>query len=694
MSPGTLSTTPKLAERLLVIGWDAADWLVIDPLIAEGRMPNLARLIDHGVRADLRTLEPKLSPLLWTSIATGKTCDKHGILNFVEPKPEGDGLRVIQSTTRKTKALWNILSQAGLTTNVVGWYASHPAEPIRGRVVSNQMHEGEPKQAGAPWPLVPGAVHPAELADAVAAARVRSAAFPEESLRALVPMADGHGKRPEVVEKLVKLMAYAASIEAAAHATMQAGPWDATMVFFDAIDTVGHHFMQYRPPRMGHVTEREVQRYGAVMDRVYEWHDAALGRLLERAGPGTTVILVSDHGFHSGAKRPNLKGLPPEQRMELEASWHRPFGILAAAGPGIVAGAACGPCSLLDIAPTALALLGVAAGDDMDGRVLAEIADPALVATRVPSWDAIDGDAGLHPPDLLQDPFEASASIRQLVDLGYLAALPKEAQAQVDLVSRESRFNLATSLIAQQRHADAIPLLRALTAEQPAIVRYGLQLTQCLMAAGEHTEAVSVAQALTKRQPTDPEPRLMLAHALAITGDRESSLRETERVERLAQGRPQFALGLAAVAMQQGRYGAAAAFGAKAVAADPNDFAGHLACARAELAQGRFEEAAGHALDALEITQAIPEAHHLLGVALAWYGDFASALESLEMALRFDPGAAESHAFAALVAQLAHDDEAAVKHRAEALSAATQRAVSSHPYGLNDFAAEHGLASG
>ncbi|MFM9097140.1 MAG: alkaline phosphatase family protein, partial [Phycisphaerales bacterium] len=76
--------TSRPVQRLLILGWDAADWQVIDPLLSRGRMPNLARLLAEGTRADLRTLEPKLSPLLWSTIATGKTADRHGILNFVE----------------------------------------------------------------------------------------------------------------------------------------------------------------------------------------------------------------------------------------------------------------------------------------------------------------------------------------------------------------------------------------------------------------------------------------------------------------------------------------------------------------------------------------------------------------------------------------------------------------------------------
>ncbi|MCW5900686.1 MAG: alkaline phosphatase family protein [Flavobacteriales bacterium] len=693
MDPEALRSQSRLASRLLVIGWDAADWLILDALFAQGRMPHLRKLLARGIRADLKTLEPKLSPILWTSVATGKTCDKHGILNFVEPKPDGDGLRVVRSTSRRTMALWNILSRTGLTTNVVGWYASHPAEPVQGRIVTNLLQEAEPGSAGAPWPILSGSVHPVELAETIAAQRQRTHAFPKEQLRMLLPSAESSSK--DLVGHLKKLMAHAMSVEAAAHLAMEAGPWDATMVFFDAIDTVGHHFMQYRPPRMSHVTEREVRQYGAVMDRVYEWHDASLGRLLERAGPEATVILLSDHGFHSGAKRPNLKGLPPEQRMELEASWHRPFGILAAAGPGVVPGAVCGPCSLLDIAPTALALLGVAVGEDMDGRVLQEILDPGLQVAHLPSWDAVEGDAGMHPADLRQDPLETHAAIMQLIDLGYLAALPKDKKAQVDLVSRESRFNLATSLIAQLKHAEAVPILQALALEQPGTARYGAHLVQSLMATGEHEKALATVQDLCRRDPSNTEARLMLAQILVEAGDLEEGGKAATQAERLAGDRVTYALALAGLALRMGRFADAVRHAQRALKADAKDIGAHLALAQAQLASGHFEEAAEHALDALEITQAIPEAHHLLGMALAWYGDFANALESFEMALRFDPEAVESHAFAALVATLASDERSAARHRtaAGAPAAGSRRTARDRPYGLEDFAAKHGLGS-
>ena len=76
----------RTAKKILLIGWDAADWKVINPLMDNGLMPTLNKLVNGGVIANLATLDPPLSPILWTSIATGKLADKHGILGFVEPE--------------------------------------------------------------------------------------------------------------------------------------------------------------------------------------------------------------------------------------------------------------------------------------------------------------------------------------------------------------------------------------------------------------------------------------------------------------------------------------------------------------------------------------------------------------------------------------------------------------------------------
>jgi len=641
-----------LAKRILIVGWDAADWMMIDPLIAKGAMPTLARLISSGVRSDLGTLDPKLSPLLWTSIATGKTADKHGILNFVEPKPDGSGLRVSSSTSRKCKALWNILSQSGLRTNVVGWYASHPAEPIRGSVVTNLICEGDPAQASTPWPLPPALTHPPECAEAIAACRVRSREFERDSLKEILPDLPPGMRDDPRVRTLCSLMAVASSVERAAAHLMRAGPWDCTMAFFETIDTVGHHFMQYRPPRMRHVKESEMRALGGVMDRVYRWHDAALARLLEAAGPDVTVILLSDHGFHSDRHRPVLADLPPERRMELEASWHRPTGVLVMSGPGIVSGQPPVTATILDIAPTALTLLGVPVGADFDGRCLSESLEGGAAPARIDSWETAEGDGGLHPAEARQDPFEAADALKQLVDLGYMAALPEDVQGQLDLVRRESAFNLGMSLMSRNRFADALPHFLLLVQSRPEEYRYAMCCATCLAATGDFTGAATAIEAILARDSSAAEARLLLARCYGAMGRADDARRECDRVARDLRTHPNLALNLADALLRERRIDESLQLCRRVAKEDPKSMPALLGIARCMLALERWDDAASAALDAMDVHKAVPDGHYLLALALAWLGDMPHARQSAELGLTFDPRHAPLLRLSAVLSQL------------------------------------------
>src|SRR5476651_1614356 len=80
-------------RRVLLVGWDAADWRFIEPLLERGLMPTLAALRARSAWGIVASLRPALSPMLWTSIATGKRPTRRGILGFVEPSPDGRGVR-------------------------------------------------------------------------------------------------------------------------------------------------------------------------------------------------------------------------------------------------------------------------------------------------------------------------------------------------------------------------------------------------------------------------------------------------------------------------------------------------------------------------------------------------------------------------------------------------------------------------
>ena len=180
----------RLAKRVLLIGWDAADWKMIHPLIDAGLMPNLSRFIEGGVIGNLATLQPMLSPMLWNSIATGKRPHKHGIHGFMEVLPDGSGIRPVSSHARRVKALWNILTQAGLHSHVFSWFASHPAEAVNGVCVSNLFAHAPEDWKSPDWPLPAGAVHPARLEEILGDLRVHPTEITGAHLRPFFPRAE------------------------------------------------------------------------------------------------------------------------------------------------------------------------------------------------------------------------------------------------------------------------------------------------------------------------------------------------------------------------------------------------------------------------------------------------------------------------------------------------------------------------
>ena len=647
------------AKRLLILGWDAADWRLADPLIAAGRMPNLARLMASGVRANLQTLEPRLSPLLWTTIATGKYADRHGILNFVEPRPDEAGLRVASSTSRRVKAIWSILSQVGRRVGVVNWYASHPAEPLPGACVSNLFCEA----------VTAGAVHPPELAERIAKRVVNADQIDRGTLRRFVPGIDSLRRDDSRLSVLSMELARAASVHGAAlEVVASSSPLDCLMVFHDTIDTLGHRFMEFRAPRMAHCAKSDQRAFSRVMDELYVEHDRLLGELLAALDAQTrgewSVMLLSDHGFHSDHHRPVIVDESKEDRAALEAKWHRTYGVLVCTGAPFKRGAVVGAPRVVDITPTALAVLGIPVGADMDGRVVAEAFEAVESAPlmAVPSWESEPGDAAQHPSERRLDPFEARQALKQLVDLGYMAALPADAQAQLEMVERESLFNRSVVRMTTARPAEAISDFELLVAQRPDEARFALSLAQCLLQTGRFGECASVLRAYLSRVGSSVEASLLLAGALARSGAMEESVRVGDEVARQHAARGDLAQALADLALMQGRWAQALAAARRAAEFDPWAAAPLVAQARALLALGEFERAAQQCLSAAERQRTLPEPHYLLGVALAWLGDRANARTSFGFALALEPGLIDAHRYLRELARADGDEAGAAEH--------------------------------
>ncbi|HXU46694.1 MAG TPA: alkaline phosphatase family protein, partial [Thermoanaerobaculia bacterium] len=149
--------SPPARPRVLFVGLDGADWQLLDGYIADGTMPNLARLGKEGRSGILETEQPPLSPLLWTTMMTGTSPLEHGVLDFTRFHPGGGEREPITSAERRVPAVWNMASGAGRSVAVLGLWATWPAEPVRGLLVSDRLFSFQLREASPP----PGLVFPA-----------------------------------------------------------------------------------------------------------------------------------------------------------------------------------------------------------------------------------------------------------------------------------------------------------------------------------------------------------------------------------------------------------------------------------------------------------------------------------------------------------------------------------------------------
>jgi predicted AlkP superfamily phosphohydrolase/phosphomutase/tetratricopeptide (TPR) repeat protein len=693
-----------LARKVLLIGWDAADWKIINPLLDQGLMPTLDDFINHGVMGNLATLRPILSPMLWNSIATGKRANKHGIHGFMEPDTQNGGIRPVSSTSRKVKAIWNILTQRGYRTHVLGWFAGHPAEPVNGVSISDLYpYATAPKDQ--PWPLPPGAVHPESLRDTFAELRMHPADVTEAAILPWIPRAaEIDQEKDKGLMSFSKILSENCSIHNAATWILKNEPWDFMAVYYNGIDHFCHGFMHYHPPRMEGIPEDRYEIYKEVVNGAYRFHDMMLETLLELAGPDATVLLVSDHGFHSDHLRP--RGIPAEPAGP--AIQHRPFGIICIKGPHVQQDERIYGATLLDVTPTILTFFGLPVGADMDGRVLVQAFEEAPEVARIPSWEQEAGECGMHPADLRMDPAAAQAVLQQFVALGYIQPPSEDQSKAVASAVREANYNLARDYLDCGRPDDALPLLEDLAKNDPKQTRFQMHLAQCYLALNRREAAKQILETLLTADLNPPEPTDAKSEqpdsAAPADVAPQAAIAETAEDEKATSAdkqpnsRPWADLLMGVIHFEEGNMEAALASLLKAEQSDPRlpnlhlrigetylrqkrtedagrafqqalDIDGdspeaHLGLAMVLLRQRRNEEAAEQALLAVGLQHFLPLGHFYLGVALARLGHRQRAMLAFETCLSMLPGLVAAHRWlAALHSQPGGDLDKAIRHR-------------------------------
>ncbi len=393
------------APRVALIGLDGASWRVMKPLMEQGDLPALSHMVETGTSGSLRTLDGVrlISPAIWTTVATGKLPEKHGIIDYLQRAPGRRGpRRLVDSTMRTTEALWTILSSYDIDVTVVGWWATWPVEPVNGFVVSDRY----PHTRWEEWHRAEQStrvVHPPSVEGRLSLLVRQAEDFQPSDLDFLLPMT------PEIAERLggndwtrydpmVELKhAYQEQESYVVAARYLVGLRKPRFfaVYLGLVDVAEHFFWHHLEPE--HFPSAAVDSgLGPVIHNAYRYADRLIAGFMDQLGPDYDYMVVSDHSMLPTGRTP-LSGshyrdrvLPSPRgytRGELSLD-----GIIVARGPHIRQGTVRG-ATIADVTPTVLYLLGVPTGRDMDGRPLTDLIAPSFLEQNpvqfVPTHDTV-----------------------------------------------------------------------------------------------------------------------------------------------------------------------------------------------------------------------------------------------------------------------------------------------------------------
>jgi predicted AlkP superfamily phosphohydrolase/phosphomutase len=394
-----LPTVHPPQHPTLVIGIDGFEWDLLLPLIRAGEMPETAKLIERGSYGLLETILPSVSPVIWTSVATGKIDQKHGIHGFTRKDAKGTNEELYNNLDRKTKAVWNIASDYDRRVSVIGWWMTFPADSINGVMVSQtNSSEDFRRKANMPWkgmlkPRLKAQISPAER-EAEIFKILRKV---QRTLEIETEKIFGKFSKPLSPEAQkywqVGLWAVRADLtyeEISKRLIQEAPPHDLFMVYFGGTDTFAHRFWRFFEPERFPVATRvdNILNFRNVVNDYYRHMDRVIGKLVALA-PGYRILLLSDHGIHPAAAVAH-----DSQKGGLGEANHKdaPPGVFIAAGPDIVDMSITKDSipglersdlhsvgSIMDMTPTLLALMGLPIGEDMDGELIERVIAPEFL---------------------------------------------------------------------------------------------------------------------------------------------------------------------------------------------------------------------------------------------------------------------------------------------------------------------------
>jgi predicted AlkP superfamily phosphohydrolase/phosphomutase len=294
---GPFLPAKRLHTRLMIYGVDGATWDVIETVRPLQMLPELTRLEAGGAAGVLTSIEPMLSPIVWTTIASGQPLGSHGVAGFH-----------VENTDCKVARIWDVLESEDMVVGTYKWLVTYPPREINGFMVPGWLATGPE-------------VHPPDLAFARAfeqSRRARNRGKPSDnSVSPLVYAAQGarHGLRlstltsaarmslqpappGEDVERMLQMQCLRATIDRDLFFGLldRYDPDVATFTYYPT-DAVAHRAWKYfQPDKFGGIKE-EGRDLWDVIPATYRQADEILGELRARLPETAHIVLLSDHGM-------------------------------------------------------------------------------------------------------------------------------------------------------------------------------------------------------------------------------------------------------------------------------------------------------------------------------------------------------------------------------------------------------------
>ena len=419
-----------VGPKVLFVGIDGAAWKVIGPMLEKNELPAFRRLVEEGAyRPDFETLPITHSPLIWTTIATGRAPEDHGVLTFTSQLPNGQVIPVTGSV-RKARAIWELASQRAVTVGVIGWWATWPAEEVKGYVISDHASPAFADlliQDRNYWTADRETLArlqrdflPLDLAPVLARHWIATEDFPYDDVQRRGRFTDAQMEALRaapwndrntyswlktfyrVDEPLLRI-----ALDLA-----RERPTDLQMLYLRGADPVQHYGWDLYEPEKFARKPPHLERDRGLVEGVYRYLDTFLAEILEARRPDSWLIVASDHGAE-----PAPYAMDPDRTRRPGEHGPHAYGVLFILGPHVKRGTVLPRGTPYDLMPTLAWLLGLPLADDLPGKPLTEAFEEDFVQsrpmTRVPTY-------GARPTGPLLPSPQDEEMLKSLRNLGYI----------------------------------------------------------------------------------------------------------------------------------------------------------------------------------------------------------------------------------------------------------------------------------